>query len=46
MDTAGTTNDEVTVVISGVSSRALRPRLGDKFPFHKSCENSASASLA
>ena len=46
MDTAGTTNDEMTVVISGVSSRALRPRLGDKFPFHKSCENSASANLA
>ena len=45
MDTAGTTNDEVTRLISGVSSRALRARLGDKSPFNKSCENSAFANL-
>ena len=46
MDTAGTTSDEVTGVISGVSSTGLRARLGDKSPFNKSCENSASANLA
>ena len=46
VDTAGTTSDEVTGVISGVSSTGLRARLGDKSPFNKSCENSASANLA
>ena len=46
MDTAGTTCDEVTQVISGVSSTGLKARLGDKYPFNKSCENSASANLA
>ena len=45
-DTAGTMKDEVTEVISGVSSRALRARLGDKSPFNKMCENSASFNLA
>ena len=46
VDTAGTTSDEVKGVISGISSTGLRARLGDKSPFNKSCENSASANLA
>ena len=46
MDTDGTTSDELTGVIPGVSSTGLKVRLGDKFPFNKSCENSASANLA
>ena len=33
VDTAGTTNDEVTGVISGVRSTGLRAWLGDKSPF-------------
>lgn len=39
VDIVGIMNDEVIVVILGVSFRVLRLWLGDKFLFYKSCEN-------